>query len=271
MLSQLPKKKNSVGGKGVTLICGLLLLTLQYTANVAAAEKKIDLQWLGHSAFKIVSLTGKVIVIDPFLSNNPKTPAEYKNIYALGKIDTILITHGHADHVGDTVALAKKYKAPVYAPPGLSDSFIALGVLPKKLLPKFNKGGVVTPWGNDIKITMTHAEHSSEYKWKNRRTGAIELHVGGEPVGYIIEFENGFKIYHMGDTGLFGDMRLIGDYYNPDLILIPIGSNYTMGPIDAAYATTELLKPHFAIPIHYGTFPVLKGTPAQYRHALGDS
>jgi L-ascorbate metabolism protein UlaG (beta-lactamase superfamily) len=92
---------------------------------------------------------------------------------------------------------------------------------------------------------------------------------GGEPAGFIIQFENGFKLYHMGDTGLFGDMRLIGDYYKPDLIMIPIGGHFVMDPVDAAYATREMLKPKFAIPIHYGTFPVLRGTPQEYQIALG--
>ena len=92
---------------------------------------------------------------------------------------------------------------------------------------------------------------------------------GGEPAGFIIQLENGFKIYHMGDTGLFGDMKLIGDYYKPDLILMPIGGHFVMDPVDAAYATKEWLKPKFVIPMHYGTTPVLKGTPQEYVAALG--
>lgn len=257
--------------KPLVLTVVLLLLPVVYTLDVSAEENKIEVQWLGHAAFKIVSVNGKVLLIDPFLRHNPKTPAEYKNLNAFGKIDVILITHAHGDHVGDGPALAKKHNIPLYAPPGLSDTFVALGVLPAKLLPKFNKGGFVTPLGAGIKITMTRAEHSSEYKWKNPKTKSTEVHVGGEPVGYIIEFENGFKLYHMGDTGIFGDMKLIGDYYNPDLVLIPIGSNYVMDPVDAAYATTKLIKPRFAIPIHFGTFPILKGTAMQFRNALGET
>src|SRR6266480_1458945 len=94
---------------------------------------------------------------------------------------------------------------------------------------------------------------------------------GGEPCGFIVEFENGFKLYHMGDTGLFGDMRLIGEYYKPDLVMIPIGGHFVMDPRDAAYATKEMLRPRFAIPIHYGTFPVLRGTPQEYQAALGQT
>jgi L-ascorbate metabolism protein UlaG (beta-lactamase superfamily) len=114
------------------------------------------------------------------------------------------------------------------------------------------------------------AEHSSELVHKNA-AGKDEVHVGGEPVGYIIELENGFKIYHMGDTGLFGDMKMIGEYYKPDLIMIPIGGHFVMDPRDAAVATREMLKPRYAIPFHYGTFPMLKGTPEEYVQALGQS
>jgi L-ascorbate metabolism protein UlaG (beta-lactamase superfamily) len=105
--------------------------------------------------------------------------------------------------------------------------------------------------------------------WKNPATGKDEVHVGGEPVGFIIELENGFKIYHMGDTGIFGDMRLIGEHYKPDLVMIPIGGHFVMNPRDAAMATREWLKPKFAIPMHYGTTPVLRGTPQEYMQALG--
>lgn len=132
-----------------------------------------------------------------------------------------------------------------------------------------NKSGTVTPLGPDIKITMVHAEHSSELVWHNPATDKDETHVGGEPVGFIIELENGFKIYHMGDTGLFSDMRLIAEYYKPDLVMIPIGGHFVMSPRDAAYATKNYLKPKFAIPMHYGTFPQLKGAPEEYKQALG--
>jgi L-ascorbate metabolism protein UlaG (beta-lactamase superfamily) len=117
---------------------------------------------------------------------------------------------------------------------------------------------------------MTRAEHSSELVWTNPATGKPETHVGGEPGGFIIEFENGFKLYHMGDTGVFADMKWIGEFYKPDLIMIPIGGHFVMSPKDAAVAT-EMIKPKFAIPIHYGTFPVLKGTPQEYQQALGSS
>jgi L-ascorbate metabolism protein UlaG (beta-lactamase superfamily) len=165
------------------------------------------------SATRITTVSGKVIVIDPFLTQNPKTPPQYKSLDALGKVDLILVVHAHGDHLGDGPELAKKNHAPLWGPAGLDQSLITLGVLPAELAPRMNKGGVITPLGPDIKITMTRAEHSSELVWKNPATGKDETHVGGEPGGFIIEFENGFKLYHMGDTGLFGDMKWIGEYY----------------------------------------------------------
>ena len=232
---------------------------------------KLEVQWLGQTSMKVTTPGGKVIVIDPFLTNNPKTPPEYKNLDALGKVDLILVSHGHMDHSADAPALAKKNNVPVYGPAGLNQVWITLGVLPPALSVRFGKGGTITPLGPDIKITATHAEHSSEIVWKNPETGKDESHIGGEPVGFILELENGFKIYHMGDTGLFGDMKFIGEYYKPDLIIVPVGGHFVMSPKDAAYATREWLKPKYALPVHYATFPELKGTPEEYVQALGTS
>lgn len=240
-------------------------------ASTALAQNKTDVQWLGQSAFKITTPGGKVIVIDPYLTANPTTPDAYKKLDALGKVDLILVTHGHNDHFADAPALAKLNNAPVYGPAGLMQSVVALDILPANLAVRFGKSGTVTPLGPQIKITAVHAEHSSELGWKNPASGKDEVHVGGEPVGYIIELENGFKIYHAGDTGLFGDMKLIGDYYKPDLALLPIGGYFVMSPKDAAYATRTWLHPRYVIPMHYGTTPQLKGTPAEYAAALGSS
>lgn len=254
------------------LVAALAVTVVAVAAGVGtlgAQGGKIEVLWLGQSATRVTSVNGKVIMIDPFLTNNPKTPAQWKNLDALGKIDLILVTHAHGDHLGDAPELARKHNAPLWGPAGLNQSLLNLGVLPANLVPRMNKGGLITPLGPDIKITMTRAEHSSELVWKNPATGKDETHVGGEPVGFIIELENGFKLYHMGDTGVFGDMKWIGEYYKPDLLLIPIGGHFVMSPQDAAYATRELLRPKFAIPVHYGTFPPLKGTPQEYMQALG--
>lgn len=251
------------------IITVAVLLMSFVVTPFASAAGKVQVQWLGHAAFKLTSVSGKVILIDPFLTKNPKTPAKFKDLDALGKVDLILITHAHGDHVGDSIALAKKHGIPIYAPPGLNDTFLSLGLLPKEQLPRFNKGGVVNPIGKDIDITMTRAEHSSEYKHMNN--GKLEIHVGGEPAGFVVTFENGFKVYHMGDTGLFGDMKFIGSYYRPDLVLMPIGGHYVMSPKDAAHATTKYLKPKHVIPMHFGTIPVLKGTVAEFKAALGSA
>jgi L-ascorbate metabolism protein UlaG (beta-lactamase superfamily) len=236
-----------------------------------AADGKVTVQWFGQSAFKITTVGGKTILVDPFLTKNPKTPPEHKDLAALGKIDLILVTHAHGDHVGDGPALATTHQVPLYGPPGLNETLVALGELPQGLSPRFNKGGTIQPLGDGIRITMTRAEHSSEYRWTNPQTGKQEIHVGGEPAGFVIELENGFRLYHMGDTGLFGDLGFIAEYYRPDLVLIPIGGHFVMDPKDAAYATRHYLKPRFAIPMHYGTNPMLKGTPEEYVRALGQT
>lgn len=227
-----------------------------------------EVLWLGQAAFRITTPGGKVIVTDPWLRQNPLTPAAYKSLEALGKVDVLLVTHGHLDHFADAPALALMHQVPMYAPGDMNQTVGLLGILPPKLVPRFNKSGTVTPVPG-IHVTAVHAEHSSVIVWKNPATGKDEAHPGGEPVGYIIELENGFRIYHMGDTGLFSDMKFIADYYKPDLVLMPIGGHFTMGPVDAAYATREWLKPRFVIPMHYGANPLGKGTPAEYLQALG--
>ena len=178
---------------------------------------------------------------------------------------------GRTDGSCDAADLAKRTGAKVFGPAGLIQTMIDLGWLTAEQGVRFGKGGKVQPLGPQITITQVRAEHSSELTVTDQATKKTTTHVGGEPAGFIVQMENGFKIYHMGDTGLFGDMKLIGDYYKPDLVLIPIGGHFVMDPQDAAYATKELLKPKFAIPIHYGTFPVLKGTPQEYMAALGQT
>ncbi len=250
------------------LLFTLLFVVLVWSACSIADDKHVELQWLGHSAFKITSLTKKIILIDPFLTNNPKTPAKLKQFPLYENVDVILVTHAHGDHLGDAVVLANKYKIPVYVPPGLGETLLSLGLLPANLLRRINKGGGVFPLGPEIEITMTHAEHSSEFKYLNPETQKTEIHVGGEPVGYIIRLENGFTLYHMGDTAIFGDMQFISNYYRPELILIPIGGNFVMDPEDAAFAVKEYLNPKYLIPMHYGTTPLLTGNVMEFKAAL---
>ena len=239
-------------------------------APVAAASAQVEVVWLGQAAFKITSPGGKVIVTDPWLRTNPLTPPEYKQLERFGKVDVLLVSHGYFDHIADAPALAQMYNVPLRMPGDLANTAMTLNVLPAALLPRMNKGGTVEP-APGIKVTAVRAEHSSIYVWRNPATGKDETHPGGEPVGWIIELENGFRIYHAGDTAVFGDMKLIGQRYKPDLALLPIGGNFTMDPADAAWAVTDLLRPKTVIPMHYGANPLAKGTPAQFAAAMAGS
>ncbi len=256
--------------KRIGILIGIVPALALLAGQAFAQAGKVEVLWLGQSATRITTPGGKVIMVDPWILANPKTPPQWKNLEGLGKIDLILVTHGHGDHFADAPALAKLNNVPFWGPAGLNQVAITLGILPPELSQRFGKGGTITPFGPEgVKVTATHAEHSSEIVWTNPATGKPESHIGGEPVGFIIELENGFKIYHMGDTGLFGDMKFIGEYYKPDLVLIPIGGHFVMSPKDAAYAIREWLKPKYAVPIHFGTIPQLKGTPQEFIQALG--
>ena len=239
-------------------------------ASAVAQTAKIEVMWLGQSTFRISTPGGKVIVTDPWLTPNPITPPEYKKLENLGKVDVLLVTHGHFDHIADAPAIAKLNNIPLWGPGDLNMALTTLGVLPAAQLPRLAKGGKFNPVPA-IKVTATHADHSSVYVWRNPATEKNETHPGGEPVGYIIELENGFKIWHMGDTTIFGDMKWISEYYRPDLVLVPIGGLTAMDPTDAAYAISELIKPKFAIPMHYGANPLAKGTPQEFVQALGNA
>jgi len=240
----------------------------------ACEAQQVEVLWLGHSAFRLTSTTGKVIVIDPFLKTNPRTPVKYRDLAALGKVDLILVTHGHRDHLYDLQELAALTGATVIANYELAKTLTSAGVLdPTKTPAGMNMGGTVSPLGPNIKVHMVPAQHTAMVDMTELRSGwtGTRFLEGGAAVGYVIEFENGFKIYHTGDTNVFGDMALIGRLYKPDLALVCIGGHFTMDPEGAAFALREFIRPKQVIPMHYGTFPVINRTPAELKAALGNS
>ena len=207
----------------------------------------MELTWLGHSSFRL-DAGGKRVYIDPFLNGNPKCP---EGEQTPERVDVIAITHGHGDHVGDAVDLAKQHGATVIAPVELAGRLGSQGVENVK---DPNKGGTVEIDG--IRFTLTHAQHSSSDNDGNYT---------GEPCGIIVRAE-GKTVYFAGDTNVFGDMQnVIARLYKPDVAVLPIGDHYTMGPEEAALAI-ELLGVKRVVPSHYGTFPVLTGT----REALAE-
>ena len=203
------------------------------------------LRWLGHSAFHLTTVSGKHVLIDPWLTGNPSAPLDAEPAH----VDLILVSHGHSDHVGDTVRLAKQHGCPVVCGFELSLFFESEGVTTTSGM---GKGGTQSAAG--IAITATHAIHSSSVDDQQPRIYA------GEAMGFVITLENGDALYFAGDTGPMMDMQLIGDLYEPLVAILPIGDFYTMGPREAAYAA-KLLRAPFVIGMHYATFPPLVGRP----------
>ena len=215
----------------------------------------VKITWLGHSTFRIETPGGKTVIIDPWVMNNPACPADQKSPK---QIDVMLCTHGHGDHIGDGVELAKKYDPTVV---GVYELAMWMQKKGAKQVSPMNKGGSQTV--ADIRVTMVHADHSCGIEDDG------QIIYGGAACGYVVEFENGLKIYHAGDTNVFGDMHIIHELYAPDLVMLPIGDLFTMGPREAAYAC-KLLKPTTVIPMHFGTFPVLTGTPKDLNRAVAE-
>jgi L-ascorbate metabolism protein UlaG (beta-lactamase superfamily) len=205
------------------------------------------LTWLGHSAFRMDSPGGKRIYIDPFLTWNPKTPDNEKEPE---RVDVIAITHGHGDHVGDAVELAKKHSCPVVAMVELAAWLAGQGVADTR---DPNKGGTVEIDGTTF--TLTNAFHSS---------ATDDGTYAGEPCGIVVGLEGGATIYFAGDTCVFSDMELIARIYKPDVAVLPIGGHYTMDPKEAAVAL-ELLGNPRCVPCHWGTMALLAGTPQELK------
>ena len=213
---------------------------------------EVALTWLGHATFRFDTPGGKRVYVDPWL-DNPKCPDGEKQPE---RIDLIAITHGHGDHVGNTIELHQQHSPAIVAAVEVADWLRGIRGLPEEGVYDPNKGGTVDVDG--VKVTLTHAQHSSS-NWENNTL--IYL---GEPVGLVFEVENGTKLYFAGDTNAFGDMQLIKRLYAPDVAVLPIGGHYTMDPREAAVAL-EFLGVGKCVPCHYGTFPLLAGTPDQLR------
>lgn len=213
----------------------------------------VTITWYGHATTMIGTPGGKRVLIDPWVRGNPACPPALHEVPAL---DAMLITHGHGDHVGDAIAIAATARPQkVIAIHEVATWLDSKGVAN---VSGMNRGGTQEVAG--VRVTMTPAVHSSSIS-----DGDV-LVDGGAPAGFVVTLENGFRVYHAGDTDVFGDMALIREMWQPDIAILPIGDHYTMGPAGAARAA-RLLGVKQVIPIHFGTFPILNGTPAALRAA----
>ena len=218
-----------------------------------AIHPDISITWLGHATFALRTPGGKTLIIDPWLAENPACPDTAKNP---APMDALLLTHGHFDHIGDAISLARKHSPQVVGSFEICEWLRSKGV---ENTVGMNKGGTVEVAG--VQVTMVHAVHSCGISDGDR------IVYGGEAAGFVLSFDNRFAIYHAGDTAVFSDMQLIGELYEPDVAMLPIGGHFTMGPREAARAC-KLLGVSRVVPMHFGTFPLLKGTPDQLRAEL---
>jgi L-ascorbate metabolism protein UlaG (beta-lactamase superfamily) len=212
--------------------------------------RETAITWLGHATFDIETPGGKRLLIDPWLTGNPACPEDRKTV---DRVDVMAITHGHGDHIGDAVDVAKAHSPQVVGIVEVCTWLEGKGVQNTNGI---NKGGSVELEG--IRFTLVHALHSSGIPDGDQTV------YGGEAAGFVITFENGFRVYVAGDTMPFSDMRIIGELWRPELAILPIGDYYTMDPRQAAYAL-RLLGCNQVLPCHYGTFPALSGTPDELR------
>jgi L-ascorbate metabolism protein UlaG (beta-lactamase superfamily) len=206
----------------------------------------IEITWLGHATFQFRLESGEILLMDPWVEGNPKFPPGFE----FQRVDAMLISHPHRDHIHGCIPLAKKFKPKVIA---IYETALWLAAKGVENVSGMGKGGTQEVVAG-VKATMTHAVHSAGIEDGN------QVIYGGEPAGYVVGFPDGRSLYFAGDTNVFSDMQLIEKLYHPELAMLPIGDFYTMGPREAALAC-RLLNAKKVIPMHFGTFPALTGTP----------
>jgi L-ascorbate metabolism protein UlaG (beta-lactamase superfamily) len=245
-----------------------LLATALVALTAIAAQAGTTIHFYGHVAFRIETPSGGVFLFDPWLGS-PTNP-EKDSVAKLGKVDYILLTHGHRDHLGESVAIAKKTGAVLVAPYGLAFNMKSVLGFPDKqatLATTGNVGGVYDLANIGIKVTVVNAVHGSEMTLENQPAGQPSAISGGNPVGFVVEIKDGPTIYYTGDTDLYSDMKLIGEFFKVDLMMVCIGGHFTMDPVRAAKAV-EWVNPKQVVPMHFGTYGLLKGTPVQFKNEL---
>lgn len=252
------------------LIAVIVVPALTVLGSTPQRSSGTQLYWYGHSAFKLTTPSGKVLLLDPWLTN-PLNKNGKNDLANLDRADLILVSHGHFDHTGDAVEIAKKTKARLVTTLDLGRAMAENGGYPKELVTfdtQGNFGGEVTFFNGEVKITFVPAVHSSVVATQEAKGDSFtDVHSAGNPSGFLIQVKNGPVIYHTGDTDLFTDMGLLSRLYSVTVMLACIGDHFTMGPVRAAEAV-RLVNPKLVVPIHFGTFSALPGTPEAFAKAL---